>query len=141
MAVISHHVDDINKVHWYLRALGLDYKIFFTTIILQLPLPSFSKIVPKAFSHEIFSKSVSHSQSTSIYYTQQTSHKEELQRGKPRFSTTFAYFSSVKSLSNTLLYYQPYDKEGHLAKHCWHFLKLKKEQSGNITEAFSTCTV
>jgi len=111
-----------------LWALGPDYKIFFTTIISQLPLPFFSEIVPKAFSHEIFSKSVSHSQSTSIYYTQQTSHKAELQRVKPRFSTTSAYFSSVKSSSNILVYYQPCDKEGHLAKHCLRFLKFKKKQ-------------
>jgi hypothetical protein len=33
------------------------------------------------------------------------------------------------------------DKEGHLAKRCWNFLKLKKKQSTNIAEAFSVCIV
>jgi hypothetical protein len=33
------------------------------------------------------------------------------------------------------------DKEGHLAKRCWNFLKLKKKQSTNIAETFSVCTV
>jgi hypothetical protein len=51
LAAIGRPIDDTDKVHWYLRALGPDYKIFSTTMMSQLPLPSFSDIVPKALSH------------------------------------------------------------------------------------------
>ncbi|RVW18883.1 putative mitochondrial protein [Vitis vinifera] len=54
LAAIGRPIDDTDKVHWYLRALGPNYKIFSTTMMSQLPLPSFAKIVPKALSHEIF---------------------------------------------------------------------------------------
>jgi len=141
LAAIGRPVDDTDKVHWYLRALGPDYKIFSTTMISQHPLPSFSEIVPKALSHEIFAKSVSHSPSNSVYYTQQTSRRSEPKRGKSRFSTTSTYSGSVKPPSNTAVYCQLCDKEGHLAKRYWNFLKLKKKQSANIAEAFSACTV
>ena len=110
-------------------------------MISQLPLPSFSDIVPKALSHEIFVKSVSHSPSTSVYYTQQTSRRSKPKRGKPRFFTTSTYSGSVKPSSNTAVYCQLCDKEGHLAKCCWNFLKFKKKQSANIAKAFSACTI
>jgi hypothetical protein len=48
LAAIGHPIDDTDKVHWYLRALGPDYKIFSTTMMSQRPLPSFLDIVPKA---------------------------------------------------------------------------------------------
>ena len=70
LAVIGRPIDDTDKVHWYLQALGPDYKIFSTTMMSQLSLPSFVKIVPKALSHEIFERSVSHSSSNSAYYVQ-----------------------------------------------------------------------
>jgi hypothetical protein len=70
LAAIGRPIDDTYKVHWYLRAMTPDYKIFSTIMISQFSLPSFSEIVPKALSNEIFTKSVSHSQSTSVYYTQ-----------------------------------------------------------------------
>ena len=70
LATIGRPIDDIDKVHWYLRALGPDYKIFSTTMMSQLLLPSFAEIVPKALSHEIFERSISHLFSNSAYYVQ-----------------------------------------------------------------------
>ena len=51
LAAIGRPVDGIDNVHWYLQALRPDYKIFSTTMMSQLPLPSFSDVVPKALSH------------------------------------------------------------------------------------------
>ena len=42
LAAIGRPIDDTDKVHWYLLALGPDYKIFSTTMMSQLPLPSFT---------------------------------------------------------------------------------------------------
>jgi hypothetical protein len=67
LAAIGHPINDTKKVHWYLRALGPYYKIFFTTMMSRLPLPSFSDIVLKALSHEIFARFVTHLPSNSAY--------------------------------------------------------------------------
>jgi len=33
LAAIGRPIDDLDKVHWFLRALGPDYKIFSTTML------------------------------------------------------------------------------------------------------------
>lgn len=55
LSAIGKPVDDTDKVHWFLRGLGLDFKIFSTSMLSQMPLPSFANLVPKALSHELFS--------------------------------------------------------------------------------------
>ncbi|KAJ0020179.1 hypothetical protein Pint_32711 [Pistacia integerrima] len=70
LAAIGRPIDDLDKVHWFLRALGPDYKIFSTTMLSQLPLPSFVDIVPKALSHEIFVRLVSQQSATLTFYAQ-----------------------------------------------------------------------
>ncbi|GFS35858.1 hypothetical protein Acr_00g0042540 [Actinidia rufa] len=71
LADIGHPIDDLDKVHWFLRVLGPDYKIFSTTMLSQLLLPSFADIVPKALSHEIFERSLSQQSTTLAFYAQQ----------------------------------------------------------------------
>eukprot|EP00261_Vitis_vinifera_P016957 XP_010646393.1 PREDICTED: uncharacterized protein LOC104878191 [Vitis vinifera] len=141
LAAIGCPIDDTDKVHWYLRALGPDYKIFSTIMMSQLPLPSFVEIVPKALSHEIFERSVSHSSSNSAYFVQQTSKVAGHKQVKHRSSTSPTSFSNSKSSSNSSVHCQLCDKEGHLAKRCWNFLKLKKKQSANLAEAFFACSI
>ncbi|KAF5450139.1 hypothetical protein F2P56_030514 [Juglans regia] len=60
---------------------------------------------------------------------------------KHRSSTSPTPFANLKSSSNSSVHYQLCDKEGHLAKRCWNFLKLKKKQSANLAEAFSACSI
>ena len=139
LAAIGRPIDDTDKVHWYLRALGPDYKIFSTTMMSQLQLPSFAEIVPKALSHEIFKRSISHSSSNSAYYVQQTSKSVGAKKWKNRPLTSSS--SSANSKSSSTIHSQLCDKDGHLAKRCWSFLKLKKKQSANIAEAFSACSI
>ena len=105
----------------------------------QLLLPSFTEIVSKALSHEIFERSVSHSSSNFAYYVQQTSKSVGSKKWKNRPSTSSS--SSANSKSSSTVHYQLCDKYGHLAKCCWSFLKLKKKQSANIVETFSTCSI
>ena len=141
LAAIGRPIDDTDKVHWYLRALGPDYKIFSTTMMSQLPLPSFAEIVPKALSHEIFERSVSHSSSNSAYFVQQTSKVAGHKQVKHWSSASPTPFANSKSSSNSSVHCQLCDKEGHSAKRCWSFLKLKKKQSANLAEAFSACSI
>ena len=49
LAAIGRPIDDLDKVHWFLRALGPDYKIFSTTMLSQLPLPFFCRYHSKSF--------------------------------------------------------------------------------------------
>ncbi|RVW74886.1 Retrovirus-related Pol polyprotein from transposon RE1 [Vitis vinifera] len=141
LAAIGRPIDDTDKVHWYLLSLGPDYKIFSTTMMSQLPLPSFAEIVPKALSHEIFERSVSHSYSNSANFVQQTSKVAGHKQVKHRSSASPTPFANSKSSSNSSVRCQLCDKEGHLAKRCWNFLKLKKKQSANLAEAFSACSI
>ncbi|KAF8414003.1 hypothetical protein HHK36_002001 [Tetracentron sinense] len=101
LAAIGRPIDDTDKVHWYLRALGPDYKIFSTTMMSQLPLPSFAEIVPKALSHEIFELLVSHSSSNSAYFVQQTSKATGNKKVKHRSSTSYTPFANSKSSSTS----------------------------------------
>ena len=105
----------------------------------QFPLPSFVEIVPKALSHEIFERSISHSSSNSAYYVQHTSKSVGVKKWKnwPPSSSS----SSINSKSSSTVHCQLWDKNGHLAKYYWSFLKLKKKQSGNIAEAFSAYSI
>jgi len=50
LAAIGRPIDDLDKVHWFLRALGPDYKIFSTTMLSQSPLPSFADIILKGIN-------------------------------------------------------------------------------------------
>ena len=141
LAAIGRPIDDTDKVHWYLRALGPDYKIFSTTMMSQLPLPSFAEIVSKALSHEIFERSVSHSSSNFAYFVQQTSKVAGHKQVKHRSSASPTPFANSKSSSNSSVHCQLCDKEGHSAKRCWTFLKLNKKQSAKLAEAFSACSI
>ncbi|XP_034677740.1 uncharacterized protein LOC117908206 [Vitis riparia] len=116
LAAIGHSIDNTDKVHWYLRALGPDYKIFFTTMMSQLPLPSFIEIVLKTLSHEIFERSVSHSSSNSAYYVQQTSKSVGAKKWKNRPPPSSS--SSAHSKSSSTVHCQLCDNDGHLAKCC-----------------------
>lgn len=59
LAVIDRPINDLDKVHCFLGAVGPNYKIFSTTMLSQFSLPSFADIIPKALSHKIFERSVS----------------------------------------------------------------------------------
>ena len=55
---IGKPVNDIDKVHWFLRGLGSDFTTFSTAQMAQMSLPSFPDLVPKAKSFELFQKSL-----------------------------------------------------------------------------------
>ena len=56
--------------------------------------------------------------------------------GPPPSSRSFAH-----SKSSSTVHCQLCDNDGHRAKRCWSFLKLKKKQSANIAEVFSTYSI
>nr|TKR98393.1 hypothetical protein D5086_0000203370 [Populus alba] len=111
LAAIGRPIDDTDKVHWYLRALGPDYKIFSTTMMSQLPLPSFSDIVPKALSHEIFARSVNPVPSNSVYYAHQTSKMIGVKKWKSRPFMSSTPSVNMKSSPTSSVYWHPF----HLA--------------------------
>lgn len=55
---MGHSVDDIDKVHWYLKGLGADFANISTAQMSLTPLPAFKDLVPKAKIFEIFQKSL-----------------------------------------------------------------------------------
>uniref|UniRef100_A0A6N2L1Z6 Uncharacterized protein n=1 Tax=Salix viminalis TaxID=40686 RepID=A0A6N2L1Z6_SALVM len=58
-------------------------------------------------------------------------------KSRPSTSST----ATVHKKPSATVYCQLCDKEGHLAKRCWSFLKMKKQQSANLAEAFSACSI
>ena len=55
---IGRPVDGIDKVHWFLHGLGLDFSSFSTAQMAQTPLPCFFDLVSRAESFELFQKSL-----------------------------------------------------------------------------------
>jgi len=100
----------------------------------QFSLHSFTDIIPKTLSHEIFERSVYQQSTNSAIYAQRHSSTRPKSTIKGKSKP-----SSASKLSNfSLVYCQLCDNEGHLAKRCWTFLNLKKTQSANLAEAFTT---
>ena len=58
LIAMGRSVDDIDKVHWFLRGLGADFAHFSTAQMSLTPLPTFKDLVPKAESFDIFQKSL-----------------------------------------------------------------------------------
>uniref|UniRef100_A0A2N9HD57 Uncharacterized protein n=1 Tax=Fagus sylvatica TaxID=28930 RepID=A0A2N9HD57_FAGSY len=58
LAAMGRPVDDLDKIHWYLRGLGSSFSTFSTTQLSLSSLPSFTEIVPMAESYENFVKSL-----------------------------------------------------------------------------------
>ncbi|XP_073262680.1 uncharacterized protein [Populus alba] len=58
LAAMGHPIDDLDKIHWYLRGLGFVFSTFSTTQLSLPSLSSFMKIVPMVESYENFIKSL-----------------------------------------------------------------------------------
>ncbi|KAF5470482.1 hypothetical protein F2P56_010995 [Juglans regia] len=141
LSAIGKPVDDTDKVYWFLRGLGSDYKIFSTSMLSQLPLPSFANLVSKALSHELFSRSLhgdSSSQSTLVAQRGSSSSSASSGCPKPGFSSSaFENFSKTPGITC-----QWCGKERHTAKKCHKLGKLlKKAKADSLIEAFAATSV
>ncbi|CAM8924272.1 unnamed protein product [Rhodiola kirilowii] len=52
-------ISNIDRVHWFLRALGTSFTDFSSVIMAQDPFPSYNDVVARAISHEIYHRSLS----------------------------------------------------------------------------------
>ena len=66
---IGRRVEDIDKVHWFLRGLGTKFSAFSTTQMALTPMPCFADLVSKAESFELFQRSLESSDSTPTAFT------------------------------------------------------------------------
>ena len=57
-------IEDIDKVHWFLRGLSTDFLAFSTAQMALTPIPCFADLVSKAESFELFQSSLEFSDST-----------------------------------------------------------------------------
>lgn len=58
LIAIGRPVDEIDKFHWFLRALGTEFAGFSSTQMALTPLPSFHDLVPLADGFDLFQKSL-----------------------------------------------------------------------------------
>ena len=66
---IGRPVKNIDKVHWFLHGLGIDFSIFSTTQMIFTSLPCFGDLVSKAESFELFQSSLDSYDSTPTAFT------------------------------------------------------------------------
>ena len=66
---IGRPVEDIDKVHWFLRGLDTDFSAFSTAQIALTPIPCFADLISKAESFELFQRSLESSDSTPTTFT------------------------------------------------------------------------
>ena len=130
LSAIGKPVDDTDKVHWFLRGLGHDFKIFSTSMLSQLPLPSFANLVPRALNHELFSRSLLGDSSSQTAMVAQRSSSNRFKSASPFPASG----QSAKPFSATC---QWCGKECHAAKKCHKLGKmLKKVKAEGLIEAF-----
>ena len=58
LMAIGRPVDEVDKSHWFLRALGTEFAGFSSMQMALTPLPSFHDLVPLAESFDLFQKSL-----------------------------------------------------------------------------------
>jgi hypothetical protein len=54
LVAIGRPVDEVDKSHWFLYALGTEFAAFSSTQMALTPLPSFHDLVPPAASFDLF---------------------------------------------------------------------------------------
>ncbi|XP_068646276.1 uncharacterized protein [Aristolochia californica] len=64
---IGRPVEDIDKVHWFLRGLGAEFSSFSTAQMALTTLPYFADLVSKAESFELFQRSLEPSATTAAF--------------------------------------------------------------------------
>ncbi|GAB2294629.1 hypothetical protein Dimus_038311 [Dionaea muscipula] len=136
LGAIGKSFGDTDKVHWFLRGLRSDFKIFSTLMLSQVPLSTFANLVPKALSHELFSRSISGDSGThSAMVVQRTHHTSKSKSGSSPVN--------VGSSSNvTPITCQWCGKERHTAKKYHKLGKLlKKAKSDGLIEALAATSL
>jgi len=131
-------VNDLDKIHWYLRGLGSAFSTFSTTQLSLPSLTSFTEIVPMAESYENFIKSLElpPTGSISAAFTAYHSNKSifahggnhPFRRGRSRGNGRFQ--------RNRPIRYQICREEGHYATSC-HDRYSHSLKSSNFVEFFT----
>uniref|UniRef100_A0A2N9H6C1 Reverse transcriptase Ty1/copia-type domain-containing protein n=1 Tax=Fagus sylvatica TaxID=28930 RepID=A0A2N9H6C1_FAGSY len=142
LAAMGRPVDDLDKIHWYLRGLGSSFSTFSTTQLSLSSLPSFTEIVPMAESYENFVKSLElpSTGSTSAAFTASCSNKSASARGGGRASRGSRSRGGSRYQRNRPIRCQICRGEGHYATSCRDRYS-HSSNIANIMEAFTSCTL
>ncbi|KAD6795087.1 hypothetical protein E3N88_05983 [Mikania micrantha] len=127
---IGKPMDHAELLHLFLRGLGLTFEPFSASVRLITPLPSFSDIVAKAESHELFMKSMqglgntsvafqAHTSSNSSHnYTPPSSYNRNNQRGRGQYRPRFNPSNMNNNRPRRTPTCQLCRKPGHYAPAC-----------------------
>jgi hypothetical protein len=142
LATMGCPVDDLDKIHWYLRGLGSSFSTFSTTQLSLSSLPSFTEIVPMAESYENFVKSLElpSTGSTSAAFTASCSNKSASARGGGHASRGSRSRGGNRYQRNRPIRCQICRGEGHYATSCRDRYS-HSSNIANIMEAFTSCTL
>lgn len=138
-------VDDLDKLHWYLCGFGSEFSIISTTQLSISPLPSFTKIVPKAENYEIFVQSLESSSYTSSPAAFTTSHNAINTYGLNSGRGSGHYFrggndKGFHNNHNRPIRCQICHVEGHYTSSC-NDQYSRPSESTHLMEAFTSCSV
>jgi hypothetical protein len=138
LAAMGRPVDDLDKIHWYLRGLGSAFSTFSTTQLSLPSLTSFTEIVPMAESYENFIKSLElpPTGSTSAAFTASHSNKFVFARGANRPFHGGRSRGNGRFQHNRPIRCQICREEGHYATSC-HDRYSHSSKSSNLVESFT----
>lgn len=92
---IGRPIDDVDKVHWFLRSLGYDVDSFSTTQMALTPLPNVANLVSKVKSFEIFQKSLKPPTAADAVFTaSHQSHRSPLSNSTSNHNPNCSHFGS-----------------------------------------------
>ncbi|KAF5470241.1 hypothetical protein F2P56_010766 [Juglans regia] len=140
LAAMGRPVDDLDKLHWYLRGLGSSFSIFSTTQLSLSPLPIFDDVVPKAESYEIFVRSLESTPplgSTAAAFTTSRIFKPASHaggRGECRSSRGGQNNQRTRPIRCQIC-----RREGHYASTCRD--RYTRPPSASLVEAFTSCSL
>ncbi|KAI3719151.1 hypothetical protein L6452_20045 [Arctium lappa] len=69
LSAIGHPVDETDQMHWFLCGLGPPFETFSTAIRSSRPHPSFSDLLTRAESHELFVRAIHGSSSPAVAFS------------------------------------------------------------------------
>ncbi|KAJ0028404.1 hypothetical protein Pint_36599 [Pistacia integerrima] len=135
-------IDDLDKIHWYLRGLGSAFSTFSTTQLFLSSLPSFTEIIPMAKSYENFVKSLElpSTGSTSAAFTTSHSNKSASACGGGHDSRGGRSSGGGHHQRNHPIRCQIFHREWHYTTSCCDRYSHSSNDA-NLMEAFTSCTL
>ncbi|KAM0036814.1 putative RNA-directed DNA polymerase [Helianthus debilis subsp. tardiflorus] len=129
LSAIGHPVDEPDKLHWFLRGLGLAYESFSTAIRASKPTPTFRDLLAQAENHELFIQSLYGSTSPIVAFNARVDRTQFNNHGCGARSPR-----GGRGHGRRPPHCQLCRKDGHFANNCPQLASFTQQAPGNDSE-------